>query len=149
MVALRCFRRPSPSATAKRGVAMEFDAGLIEKLALFVIGGALVALIIRASARWLMRSLAGLISESMVGIIGGKRSLAICHVVRPGIATPPRAVANDAGVLVAVRWRESARRRRNAGQCFCDRIFSVVPRLARVRCDKWPRAVPTLGAALI
>jgi hypothetical protein len=44
-------------ATAKRGVAMEFGTGLIEKLALFVIGGALVALIIRASARWFMRSL--------------------------------------------------------------------------------------------
>jgi len=44
-------------ATAKRGVAMEFGTGLIEKLALFAIGGALLALIIRASAWWLMRSL--------------------------------------------------------------------------------------------
>lgn len=38
-------------ATANRGVAMEFGTALIEKLALFVIGGALIALIIRASAR--------------------------------------------------------------------------------------------------
>jgi hypothetical protein len=43
--------------TANRGVAMEFGTALIEKLALFVIGGALIALIIRASARWLMRTL--------------------------------------------------------------------------------------------
>jgi hypothetical protein len=44
-------------ATAKRGVAMEFDTDLIEKLALPVIGGVLVVLILRVSARWLMRSL--------------------------------------------------------------------------------------------
>jgi len=44
-------------ATAKRGVAMEFCTYLIEKLALPVIGGVLVVLILRASARWLMRSL--------------------------------------------------------------------------------------------
>jgi hypothetical protein len=36
---------------------MEFGTGLIEKLALPVIGAVLVALIVRASARWLMRSL--------------------------------------------------------------------------------------------
>jgi hypothetical protein len=60
----RCFPPIIPTidseispATAKRGVAMELGTGLIEKLALFVIGGALIALIIRASARWLMRSL--------------------------------------------------------------------------------------------
>ena len=44
-------------ATAKRGVAMEFCTYLIEKLALPVIGGVLVVLVLRAGARWLMRSL--------------------------------------------------------------------------------------------
>jgi hypothetical protein len=40
-----------------RGVAMEFVTVLIEKLALPAIGGVLVVLIFRASARRLMRSL--------------------------------------------------------------------------------------------
>jgi hypothetical protein len=44
-------------ATAKRGVTMEFGTDLIEKLAAPVVGGVSVALILRASARWLMRSL--------------------------------------------------------------------------------------------
>jgi len=36
-------------------------------------------------------AVAGLISESIVGIIGGKRSSAICHIVGPGTAPPPGA----------------------------------------------------------
>ena len=42
---------------AKRGLAMEFGTDLIGKLALAVIGVVLFGLILRASARLLMRSL--------------------------------------------------------------------------------------------
>jgi len=44
-------------ATAERGVTMEFGTDLIEKLAPPVLGAVSVALILRASARWLMRCL--------------------------------------------------------------------------------------------
>ena len=42
---------------ATRGVAMELRTELIGKLALAAIAGVLIGLFIRASARWLMRSL--------------------------------------------------------------------------------------------
>jgi hypothetical protein len=42
---------------AKRGVAMHSSTDLIENLALLVMGGVLIALILRSGARWLMRSL--------------------------------------------------------------------------------------------
>ncbi len=42
---------------ARRGVAMEFRTELIGKLVLAAIAGVLIWLFLRASARWLMRSL--------------------------------------------------------------------------------------------
>jgi hypothetical protein len=44
-------------AMAKRAIAMEFSSDLIAKLALAGFAGVLIGSIIRASARWLMRSL--------------------------------------------------------------------------------------------
>jgi hypothetical protein len=44
-------------AMAKRAIAMEFGTDLIAKLALAGFAGMLIGLILRASARWLMRSL--------------------------------------------------------------------------------------------
>ncbi len=44
-------------AMVKRAIAMEFDTDLIAKVALAGFAGVLIGSILRASARWLMRSL--------------------------------------------------------------------------------------------
>lgn len=57
-------------AMAKRAIAMEFGTDLIAKIALAGFAGMLIGLFLRASARWLMRSLfvIGILTALYLGV---------------------------------------------------------------------------------